>query len=215
VTANLYCTRGDVNGLASAGEIEGASRVAFSALASTDVITLNGHGLETDQPLMVRAAEGGTLPAPLSEDTTYYAIRISNAKFKLAAAPAGAAINLTTDGASVVVVKEPPYDAVIEEWSRWADGFLPAHVVPLANPLSDEYALIRRLVAKLSAYELFRLDGKRSETFEAVKLDAVKAFDRFGKGIPVRVTTGARANLAATITTTAADTRGWGTGTIP
>jgi len=214
VPEDLYCSRGDVNELVSAGEIEGSSRIAASATAATDTITLNGHGLETDSQVMVRAAEGGTLPSPLTEDTVYYAIRISNAKFKLAATEGGAAINLTTDGSGeLVVIREPPYDVVIEEWSRWADSFLP-HQAPLEPPI---HPLVRRLVAKLSAYELFRLDGKRSESFESVKLDAVKSFERLGNGVPLRgAAATASSNLAVTSSSSAtSDPRGWGSGTLP
>jgi hypothetical protein len=141
---------------------------------------------------------------------------VTNASFKLAATAGGAAIDFTSSGTSVLVIKEPPYDATIEEWSRWADSFLPAHAVPLDVPLGDEWALVRRLVAKLTAFDLFRLEGKRSETFAEVKLEAVRAFERLGSGIPIRATAGTRTNLAVSSpSTTTTDTRGWGSGSLP
>jgi hypothetical protein len=217
VASDLYCDRGDVNACVPAGEITGWARVAASAIASNDVITLEGHGLDTDDTLPVRAAEGGALPAPLAEVTVYYAIRLTNATFKVAASAGGAAINLTADGAQVIVIKEPDYNVAIEEWSRWVDTFLPAHAVPLSTPLGDDFALVRRHVAKLAAYDLFRLDGKASQTFDAVKADAMMSLQRLATGIPIRGGSGARTNLAITSTLSAdtSDPRGWGSGTIP
>src|SRR5262249_13622594 len=133
VAADLYCTPRDVNRGLPSGEITGSSRLAESALASDRTITLAGHGFETTDELTVRAAGCGNLPAPPAEGTIYFAIRLTNATFRLAATAGGAPINLTSDGVSVVVVKQPPYDDVIEYYSRWADTFLPAHLVPLGR----------------------------------------------------------------------------------
>lgn len=216
MASDLYCSRGDVNRRLPAGEITGSARVATSALASTDTFELDGHGFETNDEITVRAAEGGSLPAPLVEGTIYYAIRITNATFKLAAAASGAAINLTTDGASVVVRKEPAYDYVIEFYSRWADSFLPAHAVPLATPLSDAYALVRGLVADLSAKRLQNIDGKKSEIVDAAEVAASKQMERFATGLTIRPTTDARTNLAITKTVVGGtDSRGWGSESLP
>lgn len=217
MASDLYCSRGDVNRWLPAGEITGWSRLSAAARASNDTFELDGHGLETDDAVRVRAADvTGTLPVPLVEGTTYYAIRVSNAQFKLAAAPAGAAIDLTADGIDVIVAKEPPYDAVIEAYSRWVDTFLPAHAVPLTTPLADEFALVRMLVAKLSAKALLNLDGKSSEIVNAEELAAKAQLERFAKGLPVRGDTGTRTNLAVSKSLGAvADPRGWGSVTLP
>src|SRR5690606_30169535 len=103
----------------------------MAATASTDAITLDGHGLENGDQVTVRALEGATLPSPLVEGTVYYAFRITNATFKLAATDGGAPLDIATNSSSVVVLKEPPFDDVIEFYSRWADALLPAHVAPL------------------------------------------------------------------------------------
>lgn len=199
-----------------AGEITGWSRFAGSATASGDSFELDGHGLEDDDAVTVRVTDDGTLPAPLAEGTTYYAIRVSNARFQLATAEGGSAIDLTTDGASVIVAKEPPYDDVIEAYSRWVDTFLPAHSVPLSTPLGAEHALIRMLVAKLSARALLNLDGKSSEIVNAEELAAKAQLERFAKGITVRGDTGTRTNLAVSSpATSTSDSRGWGSGSIP
>lgn len=216
MAANLYCSRADVVAWLPSGEITGWSRLAASATASNDTITLDGHGFETDDALTVRAAEGGSLAAPLVAGTVYYAIRVSTSTFKLAATAGGAAINLTADGDEVVVIKEPPFDRVIEFYSRWVDAFLPAHAVPLTTPLSDEWALVRGLVAQLASKSLLNLDGKTSEIVTAAELAAKAQLERMVKGLPVRGASGTRTNLAISSSlASTTDTRGWGSGSLP
>lgn len=210
---DLYCTRGDVNDWISTGEIAGRAHLVAESLASTNALTLDGHGLETDDPVKVRAVEGGNLPAPLAAGTLYYAVRLTNATFSLAAAPAGGAIDLTTDGASVVVSREPKYDKVIEFWSRWADGFLPAHALPLTTSV---HPLIRGIVAKLAAYDLMGLEGKDSARALAARDTAQKALERYAAGLPLRGAPVTASTNLAVVARVATDPRGWGSGgTIP
>ncbi len=214
MASDLYCSRRDVNRWLPSGEITGSSRLAESALSSTETITLDGHGFETDDEVTVRAAEGGSLPAPLVEGTLYYAIRITNATFQLAATASGSPINLTSDGTSVVIIKQPPFYDVIEFYSRWADSFIPAHLVPLEAPI---HPLVKVIVAQLSAKALLNLDGKSSEIVNAAELAAKAQLERFAKGLPLRgADATAPANLAVTSTLGAvSDARGWGSGVLP
>jgi len=69
-------------------------RKAATAAAGTDVVTSNGHGYVADDPVKFHDLTGG---APLVEGTTYYARDITANTFKLAAAPGGVAIDLTSD----------------------------------------------------------------------------------------------------------------------
>ncbi len=212
---DLYCSRRDVNRWLPSGEITGSSRLVSSALDSNDTITLDGHGLETDDEVTVRAAEDGILPAPLVEGTVYYAIRVTNATFKLSATEGGSAIPFTSDGESVVVVKEPPYDDVIEFYSRWVDTFLPAHLVPLTAPI---HPLVKGIVAELSAKKLLNLDGKSSEIVNAAELVAMKQLERLAKGLPLRgadITAPANLAVSSYVSTATPDPRGWGSDSLP
>ena len=121
---DLYCSRGDVTARLPPGTVVSPAGILASCLASTDVLTYDGHGLETDDEVTVRAASAGTLSAPLAAGTTYYAIRLSNAAFKLAATAGGAALNITSDGVEMIVAREPKFDDTIEFVSRWAETFL-------------------------------------------------------------------------------------------
>lgn len=216
-TANLYCSRGDVTKRLPIGTATSPGGMTASSLASSDALTLDGHGLETDDTVTVRALEGGTLPTPLDASTTYYAIRVDHATFKLAASAGGSAVNLTTNGTDVFVVREPDYDTWIEFYSRWADSFLPQHLVPMGV---DEavHPLVRGIVADLTAKRVLNVAGQDSAVLNTAELAAKAQLERFAKGIPLRgASTTASANRAivSTYSGTTTDPRGWGSGSLP
>lgn len=215
--SNLYCTRSDVAQRLPLGAIISPTGIVASSVASTDVITFDGHGLETDDPINVRAVEGGTLSAPLAAGVTYYAKRLSNATFQLAATVGGAAINLTTDGVSMVITREPPFDDIIEFYSRWADAFFPAHLVPFTAPVP---VIVKGLVADLAAKRLLNIGGQDSAIVNATELAAKAQLERYlANGMPIRdASATASANLAAVSsysTSSSGDPRGWGSGSLP
>ncbi len=214
MTADLYCSRADVNRELPLGSITSPSGLVASSVASTNAITYDGHGLETNDQVTVRAAEGGTLSAPLAEGTVYFARRITNATFELALVADGSAIDLTTSGVEMIVIREPNYDATIEFYSRHADAFLPAHVVPLQAPI---HPTVKGIVARLTAKALLNSDGKSSDAVNAAELAANAQLERFAKGIPLRgAAVTSSANLAVSMSMgTGTDPRGYGSGTIP
>lgn len=214
-----YATRSDLYryGGVARGNLIGEGRLVASSTASTDLLELAGHNFETDDAVLVRATDGGTLSAPLVVGTTYYVIRFSDSTFKLSATASGAAIDLSSNGVSMVVTAQLPVDDMLELYSRWVDAFLPAHLVPLASPYP---VVVTAIVAQLAGKALLNLDGKSSEVVNATELAAKAQLERWAKGIPLR---DARAtassnkavtsNLGATV-----DPRGWcpsGSGTLP
>lgn len=215
MTADLYCSRRDVSRRLPLGAVSSSGGIVLSSVATSDVITYDGHGLETDDEVTVRAAEDGTLSAPLAEDTIYFAIRITNAKFKLAATAGGPPIDLTSNGVSMVVVREPMFDEHIEFYSRWADGILPAHLVPLEAPI---HPVVRGVVADCVAKRVLNADGKSSAIVDATEVAGKAILERYAAGLPLRgASTTASANVAVTATLlTTPDPRGWGSGdTLP
>ena len=212
MATDLYCSRGDVTARLPPGTVVSPAGILASCLASTDVLTYDGHGLETDDEVTVRAASAGTLSAPLVAGTVYYAIRLSNAAFKLAASAGGAAINITSDGVEMIVTREPKFDGVIEFVSRWADTFLPAHVVPLPAPI---HPLVRGVVADVSAKRILNANGQDSAAVTAAELAGKAILERFAAGMPLRGGTAQTpSNLAITATSVSSgsDPRGWGSG---
>jgi hypothetical protein len=210
-----YATRRDLYTYGLPRGIVGRQgRLVSSSKAATDVLELDGHGFETDDELLLRATEGGTLSAPLAEGTVYYAIRLTDSTFKLAATAGGAAINITSDGVSMVVSTPLPLDEILEVYSRWVDDFLPGHVVPLESPYP---VTVVATVAELAAKKIAHLAGVSSESINEAELAAKAKLERWAKGIPLRDTRAtASANKAVYTTATGSDDpRGWGSGSLP
>ncbi len=202
------------------GSLTSSSRVVASSTASTDTLELEGHGLETGDTLQLRATEGGTLSAPLVATTTYYAIKVDDSRFKVATssanASAGTAVDLTTTGVSMVLVVALPVDDVLEFYSRFVDGLLPAHAVPLASPYP---VTIVALVAELAAKRLQLIAGTSSESMKEIEIGAQAQLQRYAAGIPLRdsrVTTSTNKAIHTTAgSTTTGDARGWGSRSLP
>lgn len=214
-----YATRRDLYryGLPR-GTLSSEGREVASALASTDVLTLTDHGFETNDEVLVRAIDGGVLAAPLVAGTTYYAIRLTASTFSLAATSGGSAINLTTNGTTMLVSIELPFTEVLEFYSRFVDAFMPAHLVPLSSPYP---VTVVAIVAELSAKKLQLLAGVSSVAMAEIELGAKAQLERFAKGLPLRdATATGTANKAITSSSASvADPRGWhdsaGSGVLP
>jgi hypothetical protein len=165
------------------GALGNPGRIVDSALAATSVITLAEHSFENGDTVYFRVPEGGTLAAPLTSGTAYYAIYISDSEFQVSSTNGGAAVTLTSDAISMIVWMDLPFDEVLEYYSRFVDGFLPAEVVPLATPYPITVVAI---VATLTAKRIQILSGMRSESMDADEAGAAKQLERWAAGLPVR-----------------------------
>ncbi len=212
-----YATRRDVYRYgAPRGSFASEGRLVESSSASTNVLTLEGHGFETDDAVLVRAIEDGTLSAPLVAGTAYYVIRLTDSTFSLSATEGGSVIDLTTSGVSMFVSIALPFDEILEFYSRFVDAFLPAHLVPLAAPYP---VTVVALVSELAAKKLQILSGVSSVSMTETELSAKAQLERWAKGIPLRdaaATASANKAIAGTYTSTDTDARGWPAGgTLP
>lgn len=214
--SNLYCARADVTKRIPIGSVTSSSGIVAETEVGDNTFTFDGHGLETDDAVSVRAVEGGSLPSPLVEGV-YYAIRVTNSTFSLAATPSGSAIDITSAAVSMVITREPDFDDTIEFYSRWADTCLPAHLVPLDVPLTGQFVFVKGIVADLSAKKILNGVGKESAIVTAAELEAKAQLERFAAGLPLRGTaTSTPSNLAITNNVaTTGDPRGWGSGSLP
>ncbi len=190
------------------GALPNPGRLAASVLASSDAFTLDGHGFATDDPITLRAEAGGTLPAPLVAGTTYYAIALTPSTFKVAAAPAGGAVSLTTDGVRVLVISPAPIAAAIEWADRLIDSMAMGHQVPFTAPVP---ALVKHLSAELAAGKLLAMSGAASKSIADMVTEARKSLARLSKGATIRDENATDpANLAASASVPYLDRRGWG-----
>lgn len=213
-----YATRRDLYryGLPR-GTLGGQSRLVASSKESTDTLELEEHGFGPDEPVLVRAVEGGTISEPLQESTTYYVIPVTSSTFKLAATPGGSAIDLLNDGLEMMVTTELPFDEVIEFYSRFVDALMPGHVVPFAPDGEGKFpTVVTALVAELAAKKLQNLSGVSSVSVDAAEIAAKAQLERWSKGLPLRDSRAtASANMAIVVSTTSSDPRGWGSGGLP
>lgn len=87
--------------LAAAGNVASATAVVGSgaAAASTDVVTLNGHGLSNTDPVVLHNVSA---PCGLRAGQVYYVRDSTTNTFKLAATSGGAAIDITADATADV-----------------------------------------------------------------------------------------------------------------
>jgi hypothetical protein len=69
---------------------------AFTADATTNLLTCNGHGVKQDDQIIV--ASSGTLPTGLAASTRYFAVQVGANAFSLATTAGGAAIDITGAG---------------------------------------------------------------------------------------------------------------------
>jgi len=95
-------------GLWSAGTFKGyspngGSPKEFQADATSDVVSVPGHGYIANDPIVFY---GGTVPAGLTEGTIYYVRDVTTNTFKVSATAGGAAIDLTGSGGSDCVVSK-------------------------------------------------------------------------------------------------------------
>ena len=90
---------------------------AFTAVASTDIITLASHGLSNGNVIVLTTTT--TLPAGLSLATTYFVISATTNTFQLAATLGGAAIDITDTGTGTHSATVNPITiAVIPTWVK-------------------------------------------------------------------------------------------------
>jgi hypothetical protein len=92
--AGVNTTLGTYDLAADDTALLGAGGYSVTGVASTDIFTATAHGYVLDQPIVFSGMTGG---AGLTAGTTYYARTITANTFQVAAAPAGAAVDFTTD----------------------------------------------------------------------------------------------------------------------
>jgi hypothetical protein len=83
-------------------------RLAISSVsaAGNTITTAVAHELDTDDVVRVVLSAGATIPAPLEEDTDYYAIEVSSTVVSLATEAEGDAIDLTSAGSGTLLLEK-------------------------------------------------------------------------------------------------------------
>jgi hypothetical protein len=207
---SAYCSQADVYRFVPPGILANPARIVSSAVAATNIFVLDGHGLTLDQELTFRAESGGSLPSPLVEGTTYYAIPVAYDTFKVAASAGGSAVDITTAGSNILVVASLPWTAWITECSAMLDQTLPAHLVPITSTVPEP---VKLYCAALLAMRALAHVGAKTDAIQSQLDFWAKQTDKWARGVPIRGTNApSRGNLSVRATTTATDPRGWTNG---
>jgi hypothetical protein len=206
-----YCSAADLYDFGlPRGAIPNNSRLAADVSTTTNAITLGGHGYDAGQPLTVRPGPGGSLPAPLVQGVTYYAIPTTDDTFQVSASVGGPAIDLTTVGKSVMITAPLPIAQAIAWASRLVDDYVPAHAVPFLSPVPPT---VRHITAELAAIKLALRGGSGGDSPSLNKiLEWVeKRITRWATGIPIRdASTTERSNTAVSVSIPVCeDPTGW------
>lgn len=202
-----YCTEQDAYRFIPPGMVSLAGRLLSGVDTSADALTLNAHGLALDSPLSLRAESGGSLPSPLVAGTVYYAIPLSSDSFRVASAPGGSAINLTTAGSNIVAIPQLPWTLWIAECSAMLDQVLPAHVVPITGTVPEP---VRLYTAALLAMRALAHVGAETAAVQGQIEFWSKQADKWSRAVPLRgANVPASANCAIVGSVSGADPRGW------
>jgi hypothetical protein len=189
------------------GGLPNPARLIDSVDVASNALTLDEHGFSGGEQVSFRADESGALPAPLTEGTTYYALKVTSSAFRVSATLNGAAIDLTNTGYLVLLCEDLPIQPAINWAGEIINDSLPAHVLPLPTPYPE---IIRMTAAELAVGKLSRRQGAANDSLSKTVQDAQARLARWAKGVPLRGTAPeTRANLAASASVAYRDPRGW------
>jgi hypothetical protein len=190
------------------GALSNAARLV-TANATSDSFTLDEHGFALNDVVTFRADADGALPTGIAEGVEYYVIPVNHYTFKVSATASGSAVNFTTAGSFVLVIKELPIQGALEWASLIIEQNLLGHCVPLELPY---HQLIVATCAQLAAGLL--LNGSESKSLAAMVVEASNVVAKWSKGQPLRGENKPAAAQAAGVARSASvpycDARGWG-----
>lgn len=98
-SAATGATRADFRGFC--GDV--ASKLAFTAIAAGDLITIPGHSLAVDNRVVFSSEPGATLPSGITAYTTVYWVKtVSGNDITISTTQGGSAVDITTAGAGYI-----------------------------------------------------------------------------------------------------------------
>ena len=202
-----YATIADVYRWIPKGSVQNPARLITNLNTTTEILSLDGHGMTLDDELTFRAESGGTMPTGIVEGTTYYAIPLTDSTFSIAATTGGSAIDLSGTGTNVAVIVQLPWASWITAASARIDCTIPAHAAPLAVPYP---AIVVDYTAGLVAEMALAFSGATSTGLNERMVNVRAELKEWRRGIPIRGTDApSSGNVAITGTVSSVDPRGY------
>lgn len=202
---SAYATEFDAYTFIPPGLCANPGRMVSSVSATANTLTLDGHGLTTGDPITFRVESGGSMPSPLVAGTTYYAIRVDDSQLSVSLTVGGGAVDLTTAGSNLVLIRPLPWASWITQASDMVEQSLPQHVVPITGTVPES---VKMYAAVLIAQKALAYVGSNSAVLQPQLEWWAKQTEKWARGQPIRGTNApTSANLA--VAYTAPDPRGW------
>jgi hypothetical protein len=213
-----YCTKDDALNWVTHGSVTNPRRTIAAVHTDTDTLVVDDHRLKTgyDVQIWLPRNGAGEMAEPLIEGTVYYAIRLSDSTFQVAATPADAAaanpIDITSEGCDMKLVAQIPWDAYIEGRSAKLDEQAIGNAFPLAEG-EPVPIVVRDLVSIQVLGDAMRFVGDTDVDLSEEQERARKELEIWATGKPLRAKEApAPTNTAVSgprLSGSAADSRGW------
>lgn len=188
------------------GSTRNQSRLVGDISVAANTFELESHGFPLNFPVSFRGEAGGSVPAPLEDGPTYYAVPVDDDHFSVALTSGGAVVDLTSAGSRVRVVFRLPVLEAIEYGSELVIDMLPAHVVPLVAPYPR---IVSMTVAEIAAAKLGYCSGGVSKSLADMLDQAQKRLARWATGVPIRGVNAPQGASLSSVALPRSDVNGW------
>lgn len=173
--AVAYAKRSDVFQGFPAGALSAPARPIASVDVATNRIEVQGHACAAGTPVQFQVDRLGVLPAPFAVSTVYFAkpVEPSDSLLEVSATLNGPSVDITTVGVGsfkLFVPIGPLIDVLCLVYSRWFDGKLIGHEVPLTPPFPVEATHIVAVRVRAHAARMLGLGAQGEQFFAAEEL---------------------------------------------
>lgn len=171
------------------GSLGQRARDVASLDASSNRLEVSGNALALNTPIQFQVDDGGSFPPELNASTVYYAkpVADSDSLIEVSATVDGAAIDFTGAGEllRLFVPIGPTLAHLREVYSRWLDGKLVGHQVPVTAPYHPVLTHIVAVRTGATAARMVGLGAQGDRLYE-LETELLKDVAALIAGVPLR-----------------------------
>jgi hypothetical protein len=211
MSTHAYCTKQDALDWLGGGAIRSEARLLAAVDVGSNTLTLDSHALATGRPLRFRVEDGGSIMDPLAVAVEYYSIELTDSTFQVSATPGGPAIDITTAGDRVSVIRVVPWqEYILDESAKIDEDFIGN--APVGD--GDVPRIIKHYASGMVIERALVFSGAGVDEALEKRLQRIHDdYERYRAGKPLRAPEKPPAtNTAASgprLSASAADARGW------